>query len=72
MLAVGLETFTPAPDRELDTAAGGGSVFKAVRGEYGQACRRRRRTARTQPGHGLDACPDVRPPPPRYQSSAGR
>ncbi len=35
LLAVGLERFESALDTELDTAAGGGSVFKAVRGEYG-------------------------------------
>lgn len=35
LLAVGLDRFTTALDVELDTAAGGGSVFKAVRGEYG-------------------------------------
>lgn len=35
LLAVGLDRFTPAFDRELDSAAGGGAVFKAVRGEYG-------------------------------------
>lgn len=34
-LAVGLERFTPAADADLDTVAGGGSAFKAVRGEYG-------------------------------------
>lgn len=33
--AVGLDRFKDAVDRELDTAAAGGSVFKAVRGEYG-------------------------------------
>lgn len=33
--AVGLERFTPALDEELRKVAGGGSVFKAVRGEYG-------------------------------------
>jgi hypothetical protein len=33
--AVGLGRFHEAVDRELDTAATGGSVFKAVRGEYG-------------------------------------
>jgi hypothetical protein len=33
--AVGLGRFQEAVDRELDTAAAGGSVFKAVRGEYG-------------------------------------
>ena len=35
LLAVGLERFTPALDADLDAAAGGGSAFKAVRGEYG-------------------------------------
>lgn len=35
LLAVGLEKFTPALDADLDTAAGGGSAFKAIRGEYG-------------------------------------
>lgn len=35
LLAVGLEPFQPAVDAELDTAAEGGAVFKAVRGEYG-------------------------------------
>ena len=35
LLAVGLERFTPALDGDLDTVAGGGSAFKAVRGEYG-------------------------------------
>jgi hypothetical protein len=35
LLAVGLERFTPALESDLDTAAGGGSAFKAVRGEYG-------------------------------------
>jgi hypothetical protein len=35
LLAVGLARFTPTLDAELDTVAGGGSVFKAVRGEYG-------------------------------------
>jgi hypothetical protein len=35
LLAVGLDRFTPALDAELDVAAGGGSAFKAVRGEYG-------------------------------------
>ena len=34
-LAVGLDRFAPALDDELDRVAGGGSVFKAVRGEYG-------------------------------------
>lgn len=33
--AVGLGRFQEAVERELDTAAAGGSVFKAVRGEYG-------------------------------------
>ena len=35
LLAVGLARFTSALDADLDTVAGGGSVFKAVRGEYG-------------------------------------
>lgn len=35
LLAVGLDRFAPALEGELDTVAGGGSVFKAVRGEYG-------------------------------------
>jgi P-loop Domain of unknown function (DUF2791) len=35
LLAVGLERFTPAADADLDAVAGGGSAFKAVRGEYG-------------------------------------
>jgi hypothetical protein len=35
LLAVGLERFSPALDADLDAAAGGGSAFKAVRGEYG-------------------------------------
>ncbi|MGW4420865.1 BREX system ATP-binding protein BrxD [Streptosporangium sp. NPDC004631] len=35
LLAVGLDRFTGALDAELDTAVQGGSVFKAVRGEYG-------------------------------------
>ena len=35
VLAVGLDRFLPALDAELDTVEGGGSVFKAVRGEYG-------------------------------------
>ena len=34
-LAVGLARFEAAIDVELDTAASGGAVFKAVRGEYG-------------------------------------
>ncbi|OZV83098.1 ATP-binding protein [Micromonospora echinospora] len=34
-LAVGLDRFTAAFDDDLDRVAGGGSVFKAVRGEYG-------------------------------------
>jgi len=33
--AVGLERFEPALDEEIAYVAGGGSVFKAVRGEYG-------------------------------------
>ncbi|GHH28241.1 ATP-binding protein [Streptomyces rubradiris] len=35
LLATGLGRFERAVDEELDTAAAGGSVFKAVRGEYG-------------------------------------
>lgn len=35
LLAVGLARFEPAIDEHLEVAAGGGSVFKAVRGEYG-------------------------------------
>ena len=35
LLAVGLERFTPALDADLNAVAGGGSAFKAVRGEYG-------------------------------------
>jgi hypothetical protein len=35
LLAVGLDRFIPALDADLDIAAGGGSAFKAVRGEYG-------------------------------------
>lgn len=35
LLAVGLGRFAAALDDELATAARGGSVFKAVRGEYG-------------------------------------
>ncbi len=35
LLAVGLERFTDAVQADLDTVAGGGAVFKAVRGEYG-------------------------------------
>ena len=35
LLAGGLERFTPALDGDLDAVAGGGSAFKAVRGEYG-------------------------------------
>ncbi|GAA2369405.1 BREX system ATP-binding protein BrxD [Dactylosporangium salmoneum] len=35
LLAVGLGRFEAAIDAELDTAAAGGAVFKAVRGEYG-------------------------------------
>jgi hypothetical protein len=34
-LAVGLDRFTAALNDDLDRVAGGGSVFKAVRGEYG-------------------------------------
>ncbi len=35
LLAVGLQPFDATLDAELDTVAGGGAVFKAVRGEYG-------------------------------------
>ncbi len=35
LLAVGLDRFEAATDAELDTVGAGGSVFKAVRGEYG-------------------------------------
>ncbi|MFB7608141.1 BREX system ATP-binding protein BrxD [Streptomyces gardneri] len=35
LLATGLGRFERAVDEELDTVASGGSVFKAVRGEYG-------------------------------------
>lgn len=35
LLAVGLERFDATLDAELDIAARGGAVFKAVRGEYG-------------------------------------
>ncbi|MEU0274898.1 BREX system ATP-binding protein BrxD [Streptomyces sp. NPDC006307] len=35
LLATGLDRFESALDAELDTVASGGSVFKAVRGEYG-------------------------------------
>ncbi|WP_329589264.1 BREX system ATP-binding protein BrxD [Streptomyces sp. NBC_01362] len=35
LLATGLGRFEAALDAELDTVASGGSVFKAVRGEYG-------------------------------------
>jgi hypothetical protein len=35
LLATGLDRFEAAIDAELDTVAAGGSVFKAVRGEYG-------------------------------------
>jgi bacteriophage exclusion system BrxC/D-like protein len=35
VLAVGLDRFEPAIDAELAAVLGGGSVFKAVRGEYG-------------------------------------
>ena len=34
-LAVGLDRFAAALDDDLDRVSGGGSVFKAVRGEYG-------------------------------------
>ncbi|GGO30361.1 BREX system ATP-binding protein BrxD [Micromonospora parathelypteridis] len=34
-LAVGLDRFTAALAEDLDRASGGGSVFKAVRGDYG-------------------------------------
>lgn len=35
LMAVGLDRFQTALDDELDNVAGGGAVFKAVRGEYG-------------------------------------
>ena len=35
LLAIGLDRFMPALDVDLDTAAQGGSAFKAIRGEYG-------------------------------------
>jgi hypothetical protein len=35
VLAVGLDRFVAALDDDLDRVAGGGGVFKAVRGEYG-------------------------------------
>lgn len=35
LLAVGVDRFAPALDRELDSAAAGGAGFKAIRGEYG-------------------------------------
>lgn len=35
VLAVGLDRFEPIIDEELDRVATGGSVFKAIRGEYG-------------------------------------
>lgn len=35
LLAVGIDRFDAAVDTEIETVAGGGSVFKAVRGEYG-------------------------------------
>ncbi|WP_168702344.1 BREX system ATP-binding protein BrxD [Gordonia paraffinivorans] len=35
VLAVGIDSFAPTIDEELATVAAGGSVFKAVRGEYG-------------------------------------
>ena len=33
--AVGMDRFQDAIDQELETVRGGGSVFKAIRGEYG-------------------------------------
>jgi hypothetical protein len=35
LLATGLERFISALDADLDVVAGGGSAFKAIRGEYG-------------------------------------
>lgn len=35
LLAVGLDRFTPAMEADLATTSGGGSAFKAIRGEYG-------------------------------------
>jgi hypothetical protein len=35
VLAVGIDTFAPTIDDEIAAVAAGGSVFKAVRGEYG-------------------------------------
>ena len=35
ILAVGLDRFVAATDEDLDRVASGGSVFKAIRGEYG-------------------------------------
>lgn len=35
VLAVGIDRFAPTVDDELDAVSAGGSVFKAVRGEYG-------------------------------------
>ncbi|NHA66853.1 BREX system ATP-binding protein BrxD [Phycicoccus flavus] len=35
LLAVGIDRFDATLDAELDAVAGGGAVFKAVRGEYG-------------------------------------
>lgn len=35
VMAVGLDRFTGAVEEELDKVAGGGAVFKAVRGEWG-------------------------------------
>ncbi|WP_455901541.1 BREX system ATP-binding protein BrxD [Rhodococcus gordoniae] len=35
VLAVGIDKFAPTVDDDLDAVAAGGSVFKAVRGEYG-------------------------------------
>lgn len=34
-LAVGIDRFAPAVDEDLETVAAGGSMFKAVRGDYG-------------------------------------
>lgn len=35
LFAVGMERYAPALDAELTVVAGGGSAFKAIRGEYG-------------------------------------
>ncbi|WP_446222574.1 BREX system ATP-binding protein BrxD [Nocardia sp. IBHARD005] len=35
VLAVGIDRFAPTVDEDLDAVAAGGSMFKAVRGEYG-------------------------------------